>query len=49
VTLELTLVYGAMLGLFALIGVIFWFREQRREEARRRANHDTDTRSSSRA
>ena len=48
-TLELTLAYGATLGLFALIGVIVHFRETRRERDRRRANLDTDTASSSRA
>ena len=38
VTLELALVYGAALGLLALIGILVALREIRRDEARRRSN-----------
>ena len=38
VTLELALVYGAALGLLALIGILVALREIRRDEARCRSS-----------
>ena len=39
-TFDLALIYGAALGLLALIGILVALREIRRDEARRRAAKD---------